>query len=258
MSHFSNRLWEQLTEYERRYDGKLEEATRFRCQTRCWWSKQDPAESDAPCVLQPHNKKAICVLQPHSRKDDGRVFACKFCDFETCIDCDRPEHVDETCDEYRLRAVDRPQHNKAEVANGKKFERCPSCAAFWQWAKGAKGCGYTKCEACKFRFCGNCMIPWVGEGSAYLLGKSGHKVGCRYRTKDTESTKALMKRHESDFQASARIDGSNELEQGKKESKMEAKMVEAKRKAAEAEEAEGLGDGLGKVAKKQKKLTMKA
>ena len=123
------------------------------------------------------------------------------------MDCDRPEHDNETCDEYHARAVNQPQHLRAEAATAGKFDRCPNiaCGAFWEWESKKKGCGHTKCAACKFQFCGICMLPWVGEGSAYLLGKEAHGEGCRYRKKEAESGYGLKRRHESDEQGRKRL-----------------------------------------------------
>lgn len=213
-----------------RYDEKTREARSYRCHARCWASKRNPTERNSPSVFQPHD-----------RHIDGRVFTCQFCASQTCIDCDRPEHEHETCKAYRARVIDKPQHVQAEAATAEQFRRCPNCSSFWEWdPKKGKGCGHTVCDACKFRFCGICMIPWVGDGSAQLLGKMGHAEGCRYRGKLEESVYSLKKRFEPDGETKRRV-----------EEKKWAKALKgvAKRKAAEMEEKEESVDGvvMGKV-----------
>lgn len=204
-----------LTEIIRYYE-KLRGSTHFRGQARRWESKRDTQEPASPSVLQPHN-----------RRKDGRVFECKFCLFKTCIDCDRPEHDNETCEQYRDRVVNAPHHLQAQTTTAQSYNCCPKCDSFWEWDEEDKRCGHTRCEACKYRFCGDCLIPWVGEGSAYLLGKRGHGQTangkwCRYRTKDAESRYSLKKRFKPDDETQARLDAKAVLKRERKEAKLKA------------------------------------
>lgn len=161
--------------------------------------------------------------------------------------------------------MDLPQHIQNDEATAAKFHRCPSCAAFWDWddrdtsgkvvssgkgkAKGKK-CGYTRCDACKYRFCGNCLVPWVGEGSAYLLGKTAHAKSCRYYRKLAESKYALHNRLEPDEETKAKLSEKKE----KAKAKNAGGETEKKRK--------GSADDVGTieetprsgVAKKQKRV----
>ena len=139
------------------------------------------------------------VLQPFDRGKDGRVFACKDCGFEACFDCDKPEHKDETCREYRDRLYS--THADAENATHSAFRTCPSCDLLFD----TDGCGYTLCK-CGYRFCSGCMIPWVGEGSAYTGGKEAHGEDCVYRNRDRPSEHALKRRFKEPDDVQARID----------------------------------------------------
>lgn len=120
--------------------------------------------------------------QPFDREKDGRVFTCKQCAYQMCVDCDRPEHANESCDEYQSRVVLAPVHAEAEAATLAAFKTCPDCNATIKTDK----CAYTQCE-CGHRFCSRCRCPWVGENSAYMLGKDAHADWCNYRTRDTQS-----------------------------------------------------------------------
>lgn len=146
-----------------RYDEKLRRSTKLKCQDRC--------------------KGADCVFQDHDREKDGRVFRCKDCSFQTCIDCDRPEHTDETCDQYQTRIYSNTSHSKAEAKTSEACRQCPDCTACFIVTTG---CGHVRCD-CGYRFCSDCLIPWVGEGSAYLGGRWAHKESCHYRGREEVS-----------------------------------------------------------------------
>lgn len=127
--------------------------------------------------------------QPHNRETDGRVFTCATCAFAVCTDCDRPEHLGETCDEYTTRHG--TVHGDAEAKTYAAFRACPSCKALFTKDK----CGFTQCN-CGFRFCSGCMVPWVGVGSVYDKGRLAHGEACRYRTREKESKHGLKHKFE--------------------------------------------------------------
>ncbi|KAM0716942.1 hypothetical protein Q7P37_006794 [Cladosporium fusiforme] len=128
------------------------------------------------------------LRQAFDREKDGRVFTCVHCGFEACYDCDHPEHKNESCDEYLHRH--RTIHGDAEDLTRKAYMTCPDCTAAIETEKAS--C-HTLCD-CGYRFCSACMIPWVGQGSAYLHGKEAHRPGCKYRTRDAESKHSLSGR----------------------------------------------------------------
>ena len=127
------------------------------------------------------------------------MFTCKDCGFQVCVDCDKPEHSNETCREYldRLRTA----HAAAEDATHETYRSCPSCTSLFETEK----CGFTQCE-CGWRFCSGCMIPWVGIGSAYIGGKEAHGDDCLYRTRDRPSKHSVKRRFEEPAEVQARID----------------------------------------------------
>lgn len=153
------------------------------------------------------SKRVLCMnrctkpglRQAFDRQKDGRVFTCAHCDLQVCIDCDRPEHVDETCAEYGLRLF--AVHGDAEAETSANFRYCPSCNVTYDH----EGCGYTECRSCKHRFCDHCMVPWVGEGSVYSAGKEAHGEGCLYRTRDRTSKYALKHRFQETEEVLQRI-----------------------------------------------------
>ncbi|EMC91787.1 hypothetical protein BAUCODRAFT_28038 [Baudoinia panamericana UAMH 10762] len=134
--------------------------------------------------------------QKYNRARDGRIFTCKVCAYQTCTDCDRPEHVNETCDEYQTRYHKNPAHSRAEAATSAldvknepkqtPLKICPSCTVLFELKK----CGHTVC-ACGHRFCGRCLRPWTGEGSAFLCGRFAHRDTCLYRERATNSGHTL-------------------------------------------------------------------
>jgi hypothetical protein len=165
------------------------------------------------------------TLQPFNRSQDGRVFTCRNCATQTCVDCDKPEHKNETCSTYRerLSAI----HGAAEQATHTAFKSCPSCDGLFE----TEGCGFTKCE-CGYRFCSGCMIPWVGEGSAYLGGKAARGEGCVYLTRDRPSKHSLKRRFEEPVDVQARIDQKDLDNTTKREAKKARVEVEVRPKAS--------------------------
>ncbi|GAB7362718.1 hypothetical protein MBLNU230_g3024t1 [Neophaeotheca triangularis] len=162
-----------------RYNTKLQSATTRLCQNRC-----NPE------------------FQNHDPAHDGRVFTCQYCSFETCTTCDRPEHIGQTCAQYTATTI--APHAAEEAANETilttdgTLKRCPGCTIFFSLESG---CGYTQCEACGFRFCANCLVPWVGEGSVYMLGTEAHQVGCKYLTRSDPTVHGLKHRIVGDEEA---------------------------------------------------------
>ena len=148
------------------------------------------------------------ALQPFDREKDGRVFTCKDCNFQSCVNCDKSEHSNETCREYRDRLYS--IHAKAENATHSAFSNCPS----WDALSETEGCGFTQCRGgphdnrtgCGYRFCSGCRISWVGEGSAYTVGKEAHGEDCLCRSRDRPSEHALKRRFKELDDVQARID----------------------------------------------------
>lgn len=139
-------------------------------------------------------------LQPFDRETDGRVFTCSDCGYQTCVDCDRPEHKNESCLDYRARMD--TVHARAEQMTHGTFDSCPDCDMLFD----KEGCGFVVCEHCKHRFCSRCMALWVGERSAYLWGKEAHEERCLYRTRDSPSKHSLGNRFQETDEVQARID----------------------------------------------------
>jgi hypothetical protein len=152
------------------------------------------------------------VLQFFNSSQDGRVFTCKNCASQTCVDCDRPEHKNESCSTYRERQS--AIHGAAERKTHKAFKCCPSCDMLFDKEK----CQFTQCK-CGYRFCSGCMIPWVGEGSAYLAGKAAHGEGCPYLTRDRPSEHSLKRRFQEPADVQARIDQRDLDNKNKREAK---------------------------------------
>lgn len=152
------------------------------------------------------------LLQPFDRETNGRVFTCKDCAYEACVDCDKPEHKNETCHAYRERLS--VAHAAAEQKTHEAFKSCPSCDMLFDTEK----CGFTQCK-CGYRFCSGCMIPWVGEGSAYLGGKAAHGQGCLYLTRDRPSKHSLKRRFQEADDVQARIDQKDLVNKNRREAK---------------------------------------
>jgi hypothetical protein len=133
--------------------------------------------------------------QSFEREKDGRVFTCKRCGSRTCVDCDRPEHVGENCDEYQARTMRAPTHVTAGAPSRQilqAYKRTPCCDTPFQRER----CNYIVCVACKFQFCSDCLVPWVGEHGALTNGKDAHKHGCHYKAMEKSSTHTLKHRFE--------------------------------------------------------------
>lgn len=158
------------------------------------------------------------LRQAYDREKDGRVFTCADCNFQVCTDCDRPEHVGESCTEYLARIV--AVHGEAETKTREAFAACPDCTA--TILPDEANC-HTQCE-CGYQFCSKCMVNWVGEGSAYLWGKEAHKAGCKYRVRDAESKHSLRNRWLQTNEVQDRIDANKEKNHIRNEAKKKAKL----------------------------------
>ncbi|KAK5735470.1 hypothetical protein LTR17_008168 [Elasticomyces elasticus] len=180
-----------------RYDASKLGLTTQTCQARCVQSRVK--RDDGMPELSAFNSGYVFEPQSHDRETDGRIFSCKYCSFATCVDCDRPEHGGESCIEYR-RHTDVLQDLPMVVHKYKKdtIKPCPGCKVYWML--GDSACGYVTCDACQHRFCSRCLVPWVGDGSAYLLGPKAHGIDpadgkpCAYGQRDKISKYALRKR----------------------------------------------------------------
>jgi hypothetical protein len=88
-------------------------------------------------------KESLQETQDYNRELDGRVFTCTHCHFQACIDCDRPEHANESCAEYRKRQE--ATHGRAEALTHRAFKSCPGCDATILPRKA--NC-HTQCDSC--------------------------------------------------------------------------------------------------------------
>lgn len=75
------------------------------------------------------------------------------------------------------------------------------------------------------------MIPWVGEGSAYLGGKEAHGEDCLYRKRDRPSEHSLKRRFQEADDVQARIDVKDMSNKMKREAK-KAKKEEVKEESS--------------------------
>jgi hypothetical protein len=92
------------------------------------------------------------------------------------------------------------------------------------------------------------MIPWVGEGSALLVGKEAHSVGCKYRTRDAESKHSLPDRWVQ----------TDEVQQRLNEKADEKRARDGKKKRPRTEEdLENVVDGVAMGKPKKKKRAVK-
>ncbi|KAK5701557.1 hypothetical protein LTR97_004372 [Elasticomyces elasticus] len=196
--------WEAYLSREverKRYDASKLGLTMQTCQARCVQSRA--RREDGMPELSAVNGGYVFEPQSHDRETDGRIFSCKYCSFATCVDCDRPEHCGESCIEYR-RHTDMLQDLPLIRHKYKKdtIKPCPGCKVYWML--GDSACGYVTCDACLHRFCSRCLVPWVGDGSAYLLGPKAHGIDpadgkpCAYGQRDKISKYALKKRFATD------------------------------------------------------------
>ncbi|XP_062196254.1 E3 ubiquitin-protein ligase RSL1-like isoform X2 [Phragmites australis] len=97
-------------------------------------------------------------------EDEGRVTQseCQVCRRLFCARCGvAPWHAGVTCDEYgKLREGDRGREDMLllEMANGRKWKRCPRCQFF---VEKVDGCLHITCR-CGFEFCYVCGTNWLG------------------------------------------------------------------------------------------------
>jgi len=145
-----------------RYNMKIQMDNGRRCMDR-WAASQD-------------------AIQPHNARDDGCIFTCQYCAFFVCTACDRPEHVGETYAQYQGRMT--AAHGNEEKLSLEGRWSCPGCTSMIELE--GTGCGYTVCKTCRFRFCQDCFIPWVGPGSEYDRGAEAHKLHCDYFIKKSK------------------------------------------------------------------------
>jgi hypothetical protein len=183
------------------------------------------------------------TAQPHDRETNGRIFTCASCKFQVCTDCDRPEHTNETCLEYRNRLS--TIHSEAEIKTHEAYKSCPECNTLVELEKAS--C-YTQCD-CGYQFCSSCMVNWVGEGSAYLAGKEAHLEGCKYRLRDAESKHGLGNRWQQTGVVRERLEVKALGRLKRKRSRMGETGDEAADEAADEETGSQDGERTKKTAK---------
>jgi hypothetical protein len=83
------------------------------------------------------------------------------------------------------------------------------------------------------------MIPWVGEGSAYLGGKAAHGEGCLYLTRDRSSKHSLKRRFDEPKDVQARIDQKDLDNKNKREAKKAIVEVDVRSEACAKERGKG-------------------
>jgi hypothetical protein len=199
-----------------------------------------------------HRCDGFKTVQPYDREADGRIFTCADCKFQVCTDCDRPEHTDESCLEYKscLAAL----HSEAGKKTYKAFMSCPDCDTLVEPEKS--NC-YTQC-ACGYQFCSKCLVNWVGVGSAYLAGKEAHSEDCKYRLRDADSKHSLGNRWQQTGEVQGRLEVKAAGMLKRKMSKMDASSEEAASEDAEDTVNETKGCHKTKSAKKTAKTKLKA
>ncbi|KAK1818175.1 hypothetical protein LTR12_007453 [Friedmanniomyces endolithicus] len=103
-------------------------------------------------------------------RDGEDIFTCDTCGERTCVPCDRPYHVGETCDEYRERM--KRGEAKSEKFIKKKCKQCPKEGCKANIEKNG-GCDHVLCTQCGTGFCWPCM-------AVYEARRVAHNQGCVY------------------------------------------------------------------------------
>ncbi|KAK0937988.1 hypothetical protein LTR29_010436 [Friedmanniomyces endolithicus] len=103
-------------------------------------------------------------------RDEDDIFTCDTCGERTCVPCDRPYHVGETCDEYRERM--KRGEAKSEKFIKKKCKQCPKEGCKANIEKNG-GCDHVLCTQCGTGFCWPCM-------AVYEARRVAHNEGCVY------------------------------------------------------------------------------
>lgn len=201
-----------------RYDSKIQLSRGLRCMNRCSAPQTSPIQIHDPTV-------------------HGRIFTCQLCLFDVCTTCDRPEHFGESCEEYLEREA--TAHGKDEALTMEDHWPCPGCNVTIELEE--RGCGFTVCKTCNFRFCQDCLIGWVGEGSEYELGAAAHEPGCNYTVKYSAHSLKYIKDKRS-----------KTLKEAAEKRKIgEKKAAEAKKRKADDQDAEVEAEKVSKKAKHQ-------
>ncbi|KAK0363880.1 hypothetical protein LTR02_009555 [Friedmanniomyces endolithicus] len=103
-------------------------------------------------------------------RDEEDIFTCDTCGERTCVPCDRPYHVGETCEEYRERM--KRGEAKSEKFIKKKCKQCPKEGCKANIEKNG-GCDHVLCTQCGTGFCWPCM-------AIYEARRVAHNKGCVY------------------------------------------------------------------------------
>lgn len=124
--------------------------------------------------LGPLRRTARNVKKPKGFEPKPNICKCKECGAEACVECDRPWHKGETCEEYQKRLT--TQHfEKEEAASLKTIEKeckqCPSCKKNFQ-RNG--GCDHIRCTQCGSTFCFLCLRLYND------INRDGHGPQCVY------------------------------------------------------------------------------
>lgn len=87
-------------------------------------------------------------------QDDANISTCHACGHETCISCDRPYHMGETCAQYQLRTKNHLVEEDAALNRIRTSTKaCPNCK---KRIEKNGGCPNMWCTQCNTNFCWNC------------------------------------------------------------------------------------------------------
>ncbi|KAL5406318.1 hypothetical protein PMIN03_007883 [Paraphaeosphaeria minitans] len=85
-----------------------------------------------------------------SKTGGGRTVTCPYCEADMCLECMRPSHGTDSCDEAKLAEENQSLELIKDIS-----KPCPKCGANIQ--KNG-GCNHMKCRHCKHDFCFSCRI----------------------------------------------------------------------------------------------------
>ncbi|KAI1808476.1 hypothetical protein F4811DRAFT_559200 [Daldinia bambusicola] len=94
-----------------------------------------------------HNPTCAAFIPPQNYEDD--IATCNDCRGKTCITCKGPSHYGDCPHDEDLQRV-------LELAEVKKWQRCPNCLSLIELTQG---CFHMKC-ICGSQFCYLCCAPW--------------------------------------------------------------------------------------------------
>ena len=170
--HAAKDIYKKFDELERREIAEKTPGWRWCLAPRCRAGQVH--EPSVPAAGRKTKPRGLKTRKGKKQQDDQNVCVCNECGAKACVDCDRPFHEGETCEEYQKR-MKNTHAEKDDAASLKTIQKeCKQCPGCNKNIMRNGGCDAMRCTQCKTHFCFLCLRNYDA------IRQDGHGPGCVY------------------------------------------------------------------------------